>query len=41
MGMREEAEQEEEEEELEDIYIEMFGNHKRKDARLGNGYQVA
>lgn len=29
-----------EEEELEEVYIEMFGNHKRKDTRIGTKFQA-
>jgi hypothetical protein len=40
LNKHEEAEEEEDSEEYDENYIEMFGNHKRKDTRLGNNYQA-
>lgn len=31
----------ESEDELDELYIDMFGNHKRKDSRIGNSFQVS
>ena len=34
-------EENEDESDVEDVYIEMFGDHKKKDTRIGNSYQVS